>query len=87
VINTRKHSLRRLGAVTIALRHVNNGSQCSPPALHRDTPPRTTNFAINWRFTPTARSTNEFVIGQNGYDPIFGSPSSLEKISWINTRG
>ena len=39
------------------------------------------NFAINWRYTPTTRMTNEFVIGQNRYDPIFGQPSSLEKIS------
>jgi Carboxypeptidase regulatory-like domain/TonB-dependent Receptor Plug Domain len=41
------------------------------------------NFAINWRFTPTARMTNEFVVGQNRYDPIFGQPSSLDKISWV----
>ena len=43
------------------------------------------NFAINWRFTPTARMTNEFVVGQNRYDPIFGQPSSLDKISWAGT--
>jgi hypothetical protein len=43
------------------------------------------NFAINWRFTPTSRMTNEFVIGQNRYDPIFGQPSSLDKISFAST--
>ena len=43
------------------------------------------NFAINWRFTPTSRMTNEFVIGQNRYDPIFGQPSSLDKISFTGT--
>jgi hypothetical protein len=43
------------------------------------------NFAVNWRLTPTGRMTNEFVIGQNRYDPIFGQPSSLEKISWTGT--
>src|SRR5215831_14942407 len=43
------------------------------------------NFAINWRVTPTARTTNELVVGQNRYDPIFGQPSSLEKISWTGT--
>jgi hypothetical protein len=45
------------------------------------------NFAVNWRFTPTARMTNEFVIGQNRYDPIFGQPSSLDKISWVGPTG
>ncbi len=39
------------------------------------------NFAFNWRLTPNARTTNELVVGQNRYDPIFGQPSSLEKIS------
>ncbi len=39
------------------------------------------NMAFNWRFTPTGRVTNELVVGQNRYDPIFGQPSSLEKIS------
>ncbi len=43
------------------------------------------NFAINWRFTPTSRMTNEFVIGQNRYDPIFGQPESLDKISFAAT--
>ena len=33
------------------------------------------NFAVNWRFTPTSRMTNEFVVGENRYDPIFGQPS------------
>ncbi len=39
------------------------------------------NFAINWRFTPSAHVTNEFVAGENRYDPIFGQPSSLDKVS------
>jgi hypothetical protein len=39
------------------------------------------NFALNWRFTPTATLTNEMVLGQNRYDPIFGQPSSLDKVS------
>jgi hypothetical protein len=43
------------------------------------------NFAINWRYTPTSSMTNEFVIGQNRYDPIFGQPSSLDKISFAST--
>ena len=43
------------------------------------------NFAINWRFTPTSRMTNEFVVGQNRYDPIFGQPESLDKISFTGT--
>ncbi len=30
------------------------------------------NFAINWRFTPSAHVTNELVVGENRYDPIFG---------------
>ena len=43
------------------------------------------NFAVNWRFTPTSRMTNEFVVGQNRYDPIFGQPESLDKISFAAT--
>ncbi len=39
------------------------------------------NFAFNWRFTPNGRTTNELVVGENRYDPIFGQPSSLDKIS------
>ena len=39
------------------------------------------NFAVNWRVTPTAHMTNEFVLGENRYDPIFGQPSSLDKVS------
>jgi hypothetical protein len=39
------------------------------------------NFAFNWRFNPNPSMTNEFVVGQNRYDPIFGQPSSLEKVS------
>ena len=27
------------------------------------------NFAVNWRFTPTSRMTNELVVGENRYDP------------------
>ena len=45
------------------------------------------NFAVNWRFTPTSRMTNEFVIGQNRYDPIFGQPESLDKISFAAHAG
>ena len=29
--------------------------------------------------------TNEFVVGQNRYDPIFGQPESLDKISFTGT--
>jgi hypothetical protein len=43
------------------------------------------NFAINWRYTPTGRMTNELVVGQNRYDPIFAQPSSLDKISFAGT--
>ncbi len=43
------------------------------------------NFALNWRFTPTARMTNELVVGQNRYDPIFGQPQSIDKISFTGT--
>ncbi len=43
------------------------------------------NFAVNWRFTPTSRMTNELVIGQNRYDPIFGQPESIDKISFNGT--
>ena len=43
------------------------------------------NFAFNWRFTPTSRMTNELVVGQNRYDPIFGQPESLDKISFTGT--
>ena len=43
------------------------------------------NFAVNWRFTPTSRMTNELVVGENRYDPIFGQPSSLDKISFTGT--
>ena len=43
------------------------------------------NFAINWRFTPTSRMTNEFVIGQNRYDPIFGQPESIDKLTLLAT--
>ncbi len=43
------------------------------------------NFAVNWRYTPSAHITNELVVGQNRFDPIFGQPSSLEKISFSGT--
>ena len=43
------------------------------------------NFAFNWRYTPNAHMTNEFVVGQNRYDPIFGQPASLDKVSYIGT--
>jgi len=43
------------------------------------------NFALNWRLTPNGRTTNELVIGQNRYDPIFGQPSSLDQISFTGT--
>ncbi|MEO8597038.1 MAG: TonB-dependent receptor [Candidatus Solibacter sp.] len=43
------------------------------------------NFAVNWRFTPTSRMTNEFVVGQNRYDPIFGQPESIDKITFLST--
>ena len=31
--------------------------------------------------------TNEFVVGENRYDPMFGQPSSLDKISFTGTPG
>ena len=31
--------------------------------------------------------TNEFVVGQNRYDPIFGQPESLDKISFVRHAG
>ena len=40
------------------------------------------NFAFNLRTTPNARMTNEFVIGQNRFNPIFGAPASLDKITF-----
>ncbi len=43
------------------------------------------NFAFNWRTTPNARMTNEFVLGQNRYDPIFGQPASIDKVTFIST--
>jgi len=39
------------------------------------------NLAFNWRWTPTARITNEFVAGHNQYSFLFIQPSSLEKVS------
>jgi hypothetical protein len=39
------------------------------------------NFAINWRTTPTAHITNEFVVGNNNFAALFQQPSSLDKVS------
>jgi hypothetical protein len=39
------------------------------------------NFAVNWRVTPTTHMTNEFVLGENRYDPIFGQPADLTKLT------
>jgi hypothetical protein len=39
------------------------------------------NFAFNWRVTPTTHLTNEFVLGENRYDPIFGQPADLNKLT------
>ena len=41
------------------------------------------NYAFNWRYTPTARLTNEFVLGYNKFPADFGQPSSLDKISFV----
>jgi len=43
------------------------------------------NFAVNWRTTPNPNMTNEFVIGENRYDPIFGQPASLDKVTFLST--
>ncbi|MDP9170022.1 MAG: Plug and carboxypeptidase regulatory-like domain-containing protein [Acidobacteriota bacterium] len=43
------------------------------------------NFAINWRTTINPSMTNELVIGENRYDPIFGQPASLDKITFLST--
>ncbi|MCU1330303.1 MAG: hypothetical protein JWN34_5673, partial [Bryobacterales bacterium] len=43
------------------------------------------NFAVNWRTVLNPRMTNELVVGQNRYDPIFGQPASLDKLTLINT--
>ena len=42
------------------------------------------NLAFNWRWTPTSRITNEFVVGHNQYSFLFIQPSSLDKVS-LNT--
>ena len=42
------------------------------------------NFAFNWRVTPNARITNELVVGENRYDPIFGSPADLNKLTILS---
>jgi hypothetical protein len=43
------------------------------------------NFAFNWRVTPNSRMTNELVVGQNRYDPIFGQPADVNKTTFLNT--
>ena len=43
------------------------------------------NFAINWRTTPNSTMTNELVVGENRYDPIFGQPANLDKITFLST--
>jgi hypothetical protein len=43
------------------------------------------NFAFNWRTVPNARTTNELVVGQNRYDPIFGQPADINKITFFGT--
>jgi hypothetical protein len=42
------------------------------------------NFAFNWRTTPSTHMTNEFVIGENRYDPIFGQPADLNKLTILS---
>ena len=43
---------------------------------------RARNFAINWRYSPNSRMTNELVVGQNRYFPNFDQPlQSLDKVS------
>jgi hypothetical protein len=61
---------------------VNSGQPVFPgtPCLV-NTVRRPRNMAFNWRYTPTARMTNELVVGQNRYPALFGQPSSLDKIS------
>ena len=46
---------------------------------------RPRNMAFNWRYTPTSRITNEFVVGQNRYPALFGSPADLNKITFLST--
>ena len=47
---------------------------------------RARNFAINWRYSPNARMTNELVVGQNRYFPNFDQPlSSLDKGSALDS--
>ena len=44
------------------------------------------NLALNWRFNPTPRVTNEFVFGQNYFKYNFDTPTaSLDKISFTGT--
>ena len=62
-------------------------SRFSRAALPGQHPARPAQLRVNWRFTPTGRMTNEFVVGQNRYDPIFGQPASLDKISFDRHAG
>ena len=39
------------------------------------------NIAFNWRYTPSAHVTNEFVIGNNNFGALFQQPSSLDHVS------
>ena len=64
---------------------VNTGQPVFPgtPCLV-NTVRRPRNMAFNWRWTPAASMTNEFVVGQNRYPALFGQPSSLDKISFAS---
>jgi hypothetical protein len=53
------------------------GSPCQVNTLRE---PR--NYAFNWRWTPTARLTNELVVGFNKYPALFAQPASLDIISF-----
>jgi hypothetical protein len=65
---------------------VNSGQPVFPgtPCLV-NTVRRPRNMAFNWRYTPTARMTNELVIGQNRYPALFGSPADINKVTWLST--
>jgi hypothetical protein len=52
------------------------GSPCQVNTLRE---PR--NYAFNWRWTPTARLTNELVVGFNKYPALFAQPAALDKVS------
>jgi hypothetical protein len=61
---------------------VNSGQPVFPggPCLV-NTVRRPKNFAFNWRTTPSAHLTNEFVAGYNSYPALFAQPADLDKIS------